>query len=366
MRMPHDNPWTECLLRGEFIFEKRFLAYSLGYVLVAFLGNGIRRRYHAAVRSNPNSPPDARGFMSLIASRPTVIAATIHAVSTSVVSAGILIAYYCRDDDDDYGDVDDGSSSPWLYRGTTDLIRIWQRVGLPISLSYFVTDSYFYCLPRRDFLIFVHHCIMCFCHYPVGCTGGATLAGAGDPVWSTWLSIVGYTSEFSTAMMNYRWYLINTLEEDWVGFGIVNGFVVSSWAGRVVLFAHLLIAEIFPRMHVFVERGQTFTYAVMVFGHASIGLLSLHWCIVMCRGGLRSLFVFKKQHRPKVLNPQQGFSFVEEVGGKKNVEDLRGTKRLKIIEEKAHKIIEEEVEAYLDGTLFTEAQAKKGQSKKKQ
>ena len=362
-----NNPWTECLLHVDSIFEKRFLLFSLGYVLVSLLGNWIQRSYHAAVRENPESPPDARSWKSLIASRPTVIAATIHAMSTSVVAVGILIAYYGNR----MYDVD-GTSSPWSYRGTTNLIHVWQRVGLPISLSYFVTDSYFYCLPRRDVIIFVHHCIMCFCHYPVSCTGGALLSGAGDAEWATWLSVVGYTSEVSTAMMNYRWYLINTLEENWIGFGIVNGFVVISWAGRVILFTHLLIAEIFPRMSMFIEQGQLFTYAVMVFGHASIGLLSLHWCIVMCRGGLKSLFVFKKQTRPAVLHPRQGFSFAEEVGGKKNIEDAPGRKRrspqdaLKIIEEEVHNIIEAEVQAYTDGTLFTAAQSQSPQSKKKQ
>jgi hypothetical protein len=360
-----NNPWTECLLHGDFIFEKRFLMFSLGYILVGSLGNRIQRSYQAAVRENPESPPDARGWKSMIASRPTVIAATLHAISTSVLAVGVLIAYYGNRTHDV-----DGPSSPWLYRGTTDLIHVWQRIGLPISLSYFVTDCYFYCLPRKDAIIFVHHCIMCFCHYPVSCAGGVTLSGAGDAEWATWLSIVGYTSEVSTALMNYRWYLINTLEENWVGFGIVNGFVVVSWAGRVILFAHLLIAEIFPRMFVFIEKGQLFTYAVMVFGHASIGLLSLHWCIVMCRGGLRSLFVFKKQKRPPGLNPQQGFSFAEEVGGRKNIEDAPVSKlrsprdALKIIEEEVQNIIEEEVQAYKDGTLFTAAQAKSGRSKK--
>lgn len=341
------NPWVECFLKGDFIFESRFLLYAIGYILVSFLGNWCHRSYHAAVQANPNSPPDSRSLKALIASRPTVIAATIHSVATSVVAVGILILYYNNQD----------SSSPWLYEGTTNLILIWQRVGLPISLSYFVTDSYFYCLPRKDLVIFIHHIIMCFCHYPVSHGSGAILAGGGDVEWVTWLSIVGYTSEVSTAMMNYRWYLINTLEDNWIGFGIVNAIVVASWAGRVMMFTYLLFVEIFPRMHLYVEQHQMFTFAVMVFGHAGIGLLSLHWCIVMCKGGLKSLFVFKKKERPKVLNPQQGFSFAEEVGGKSDNEDKSGT------EQKAPhgplKIIEEDAQAYKDGTIFSEGQTKK-------
>lgn len=310
------NPWAECLHHGEFLFERNFLLYSLVYILVSLLGNACSRHYLAAVKASPTSPPpDPHGWLSLIARRPTVIAATLHAVSTSIVAVGILIAYYSSDGD--ASSTSSPSSSPWLYHGT-NLMHIWQRVGLPLSISYFVTDSYYYCLPRKDVLIFVHHMIMCFCHYPVTCTGGATLAGAGDAEWSTWLSVVGYTSEVSTAVMNYRWYLIHTLEDDWVGFGIVNLFVVGSWAGRVVLFAYLLIVEIYPRMHVFVDHGQIFSYVVLVFGHAAIGLLSLYWCIVMSRGGLKSLFVFKKQQRTVVTHaPNQGYSFAEELADAK-------------------------------------------------
>lgn len=344
------NPWKECFLGGEFIFESRFLLYSLGYIAVAFIGNWCRDSYHAAAKANPQSPPDPRSIKSLIASRPTVIAATIHSVATSVVAVGILIAYYTNLQGDST------SATPWMFNGT-DLLQVWQRVGLPISLSYFVLDCYFYCLPRKDMIIFVHHFIMCFCHYPVAHPSGSVLCGAGDVEWVTWLSIVGYTSEVSTAVMNYRWYLINTLEKNWIGFGIVNGFVVLSWAGRVVMFTYLLVAEIFPRYQSYVEAHQLFTYCVMVFGHAGIGLLSLHWCIVMCRGGLKSLFVFKKKE-PKVLDPQQGFSFADEVSGRgDNGKDSAPSSPLKVIEEEA--------EAYKDGTIFTDEQTHKRHSKKK-
>lgn len=342
------NPWVECFLKGDLVFENRFLLYSIGYALVSIVGTWCQSSYHAAAKANPESPPDPRSFKALIASRPTVIAATIHSVATSVIAVGILVAYYSNQD----------SETPWvLHEGNTNLIRIWQRVGLPISLSYFVMDSYFYCLPRKDLVIFIHHCIMCFCHYPVSHASGAVLAGAGSVEWVTWLSIVGYTSELSTAMMNYRWYLINTLEENWIGFGIVNAVVVVGWAGRVIMFSYLLFVEIFPRMHLYVESNQVFTYAVMVFGHAGIGLLSLHWCAVMCKGGLKSLFVFKKKERG-ALNPQQGFSFADEVGGRSDNET----------EQKASngplKVIEDDAQAYTNGTIFGAQQAQTRQSKK--
>ena len=127
-------------LEGGSAFETRFVLYSLGYVLVGLVGNWCRDSYRAAVAASPKSPPDPRSLRSLIAFRPTVIAATVHSVA------------------------------------------------LPISLSYFAVDCYFYCLPRKDGLIFVHHFIMIFCHYAVGSLPGATVAGAGDPEWATWLS----------------------------------------------------------------------------------------------------------------------------------------------------------------------------------
>lgn len=222
----------------------------------------------------------------------------------------------------------------------TNLIEVWQTVGLPLSLSYFFADCFFYCLPKKDFIIFVHHVIMCFCHYPVGHNAGAVLAGAGDISWVAWLSIVGYTSEVSTAVMNYRWYLLNTLEEDWIGFGIVNVFVTSSWAGRVVMFTYLLIAEIFPRAHMYFDKKQILTFSVMVFGHFGIGLLSLYWCVIMCRGGIKSLFVFKKKSRK---NGTKSTGFAESVGLNNADSPTRGSIPKKIIHE---------ADAYVDGSLY--------------
>ena len=182
---------------------------------------------------------------------------------------------------------------------------------------------------------------MCFCHYPVSHNSGAVLAGAGDIPWVTWLSIVGYTSEVSTAVMNYRWYLLNTLEEDWIVFGIVNVFVTSSWAGRVVMFSYLLIAEIFPRAHMYFEKKQILTFSVMVFGHIGIGMLSLYWCIIMCRGGVKSLFTFKKKYR-KAGDDKQA-SFAESVGLNSGDSPARESLPKKIIHEAG---------AYVDGSLF--------------
>ncbi|KAL7521013.1 hypothetical protein ACHAWX_005708 [Stephanocyclus meneghinianus] len=326
------NPWRECYREGAGIFETRFSVYFAVFTIFYLIGYAIQRNHDAAVKAN-RSPPDPRSLGALIASRPTVIAGTVHSLVTAVIAVGILILHYIQ--------LGRGfSQSAWVYEGT-DLIRVWQTVVLPLSLSYFVADCFFYCLPKKDAIIFFHHVVMCFCHYPVGHNRGAILAGAGDIQWVTWLSIVGYTSEVSTAVMNYRWYLLNTLEEDWIGFGIVNCFVAASWAGRVVMFTYLLLVEIFPRAHLYIAKKQILTFTVMVFGHFGIGMLSLYWCILMCRGGIRSLFVFKK--KAQVQDPNKKSSFAELVGlsnaGSPNRESIS-------------KKILHEADAYVDGTLF--------------
>ena len=60
-------------------------------------------------------------------------------------------------------------------------------------------------MPKGDGLILFHHLVMCVCHYPVGSGAGARLAGAGDARWVVWLSMMGYLSEVSNPLMNYRW-----------------------------------------------------------------------------------------------------------------------------------------------------------------
>ena len=98
------------------------------------------------------------------------------------------------------------------------------------------------------------------------------------------------------------------------------------------------------------------------FAYAGIGLLSLYWCIVMCKGGIKSLFVFKKpQHRNNnTAIAQRGLSFAEEVSGKRLDNGSAACHHTS----SPLKIIEEEAEAYKDGSLFSEIPSDERQSKK--
>ena len=55
--------------------------------------------------------------------------------------------------------------------------------------------------------------------------------------------MMGYLSEVSNPLMNYRWWLIHTLQEHWIGFAVVNVLIIVSFALRIVLMGYLLAFE---------------------------------------------------------------------------------------------------------------------------
>lgn len=322
------NPWREAhrsdAEEGGNKFLTSFLFFLVTFAALNALGKFIGKR-------RPDSP---------LSTRPTVLAGTFHALATSAISIYLLVA---RPSDDVR--VSALSSEP-----TIDW-SLWQAVAIPLSLAYFAADAVWYCLPRSDGLIFFHHVIMCFCHYPIINHAGATLAGGGDAPFSTWLSVVGYTSEVSTCLMNYRWYLLQTLEGDWIGFAVVNVLVVLSWSYRIVLFAYLLLWEIMPRTPQYVEKKQLLTYFIMFSGHAIIGALSIYWLSLMCKGGIKGLLTFRRKKRKK-LPEVGGFSFGDDIGREGSVQD----------EKMGHGLIQQSVDeakGYVEGTLFQSSSKQK-------
>ena len=130
------------------------------------------------------------------------------------------------------------------------------------------------------------------CHYPLGEELGAYIAGAGAPEWCTWLSMIGYLSEWTTAFLNVRWLLAHTLKKHHVSFSIVSFLLLMTYAYRLLLFPYLLVVEILPRYEAYVRMQQVWTFYTMVIGHLVVLQLSIQWVALILKVGLRSFLVF--------------------------------------------------------------------------
>lgn len=108
--------------------------YELCIVICTFIWLTLHR---LAIRFSKKVGPPLQG-------RPTFIANNIHCITTSLSALYLL----CQ--------------SP-----ETRDYYIWQRWVLPFSISYFVADFCWYCVPTGDLLITMHHFVMILCHYPV-------------------------------------------------------------------------------------------------------------------------------------------------------------------------------------------------------
>lgn len=240
------------------------LEYSILAILAAFL---LLHFTMLAIRPYLGEP---------LASRPTFVANQIHCTTVSLLSLYLLVTKPGNDVSD---------------------FKLWQTIGIPISVAYFLADILWYCVPTGDKLILCHHITMILCHYPAGSPHGATFCGLGDAMWSVKLSMLGYLCELANPLMNYRWWLLQTLEKNRIDFPVVNVMLVVSFALRGVLLVWLLARMVLPRAAEFIEAKQVFIYTLAVLGHVIILLLTLYWLKVLCRGGLKSLLVFKKPEK---------------------------------------------------------------------
>jgi len=240
--------------------------------------HGLKRPSAATIR--PSVPPlrtsvtrGPRSWLgSTLASRTTLVANHLHCTAVSVLAVYLLARH---------------------PRGTLEDYRSWQVLGLPLSLAYFLGDIYWYCIPQRDYLIAFHHATMLACHYPVGSDAGAALCGAGDALFAVRLSLLGYLCELSNPLMNWRWWLMQTLQAHRWDFAVVNVLLMLSFVLRAVLLGWLLCGVLLPRAADFVEAKQVFIYGTCVLGHGVILALSLFWLRVLLKNGLRGLLVFR-------------------------------------------------------------------------
>jgi len=330
------NPWKECWretwrnakLDGSDaasvsatvgVFLRPFLPYLVLFVVLNELGKRLGRRYGGP-----------------LSSRPTFLAGLFNSAATSALSLYLLVV----PSGEGRGSEGEGEDLSHWY--------LWQTVAIPLSLAYFAVDCIYYCLPRGDWLIFVHHVVIAFCHYPALNRSGAAMAGCGDAGWVFWISAIGYSGEASTVLMNYRWYLIQTLEGDWWGFGFNNVLVVLSWAARVVLYPYLLAVEILPRAGLWMEHRQIMTLLTWVLGHSIIGLLSLYWLLILLKGGVKPLLTFQKSSKKKDSS-SGGFSFGDDIGRGREVRKGKDATNRSI---GRWILIQQKARGWVEGTLF--------------
>mmetsp|Transcript_14542 Transcript_14542/g.19388 ORF Transcript_14542/g.19388 Transcript_14542/m.19388 type:complete len:160 (+) Transcript_14542:30-509(+) len=156
---------------------------------------------------------------------------------------------------------------------------------------------------------------MLMCHYPVSSDAGSVLCGAGDPLWAIKLSLMGYLCEISNPIMNWRWWLIQTLEKNRLDFAVVNVVLVSTFAARAVLLVYLLVFKFGLRIMEFIEMKQVFIFFIGMLGHFVILLLTLYWLKVLCRGAPKSWLVFTP---PPNRKKDGGFTFGNDMGRNKS------------------------------------------------
>lgn len=222
------------------------------------------------------------GLLSdVLASRPTVVANQLHCSSVTLLALYLLVT----------GDDTNVES-----------YALWQEWCIPFSMGYFCGDILWYAIPAKysplsstasfDRLILVHHATILMCTYPVATAAGAELAGAGSALWAVRLNLLNYLCELSNPLMNYRWYLMQTLPAHRADFAATVLLLVATLAGRVVLLGWLLLCYVLPKAALFIEAKQVFVYYAIVMGHILILLLSLYWLKVLTKPGLQRMLEF--------------------------------------------------------------------------
>lgn len=275
------SPWRAALFDGDHQYEHSILWYLTFYLVL--------HAFSVHVLSKIVGEP--------LKQRPTIIASTFHALTTALISTLLLIwpmALGCTSEN--------------------EVAYVWQRKVLPLSVSYFIADILWYCIPKRDVAITIHHLVMIGCHYPIGEPNGALVAGAGDEVWCVFLSILGYTAEWTTALLNMRWWISHTMtkvsKSGLAFFQIVSFLVLVSYASRLFLMPYL-ISLIAPRLELYADKRQLLTYAVALLGHIVVLLMSMQWMsYIYYAGGCRNFCTFQPAKTSKA--PGQ-FNFRDEL-----------------------------------------------------
>ena len=141
-------PWTASLT-GDLDFE--------AFVLFWFVFLVVLRRLVMLL-------PPTTYTSKEITKRPTIVVVMLHSLVCSLASFAVIVPAGTPTDD----------SIP-------NTVMIWRRGVLSFSTAYWLFDLIYYCYPREDFLIAVHHIAILVCNYPIGDAAGVAALETLNP-----------------------------------------------------------------------------------------------------------------------------------------------------------------------------------------
>jgi len=248
--------WLSGILNEDRSHEVRIVAYFLGFVLLNYLSVLFSKAYGHPLNL-----------------RPTIVGSTFHAVVTGTSSVVVV------------------TLGPEYY-------PIWQTILVPFSLGYFLADICLYCIPKRDFLITIHHITMLTCHFPVGEDVLAFMCSGGQKEFIIWLSMCGYTSEIVIPILSFRWWQTQVLKEHCRSFAITGGMIIICFVIRCVTML-FLTKKVIDNYDNFIAYEQYLPLGVCVVGHVTICLMSLYWLFVILRNGVPRYLTFTEPPKSK-------------------------------------------------------------------
>lgn len=271
------SPWTQALT-GDVNFELAVAAWFAVLVTIRYLTISVAQR---APRSK---------LRDELTSRPTVVPVMLHSLVTTFGAAAVSIL--------SSGNPSDASTS----------VEVWRRYVLPFSSAYWLFDLVFYCWPKSDSLIAIHHVAILLCNYPVGDNAGrAAVEALNAPGCNVVLaSVNGYLAEATTFLLYTRWCLAHTLnQQHWV-YSANNLLLLGSWVWVRLLhapyFLYFRIADTCAvntsPLGLYTAMGFT-TYGLMI-------AMSAIWLLQLTKNGIRAFLVLDKGSRNAGAVPSFG------------------------------------------------------------
>ena len=213
--------------------------------------------------------------------RPTVVPVLLHSFVMTVAAIAVILPA--------------GQPSSEAIPQT---ILVWRRAVLPFSMAYWLFDLLFYCYPKQDTLIAVHHLAIMVMNWPIGDNAGAAALAALDPACNVVMcSATGYTLEATTFLLYVRWLLANVLAEHHWAYSATSALLLFSWVYLRMLYSpYFMLVTVGSSCSLssplaFYTFVGCATYTLMVF-------MSGLWLLQLLRHGLRAFLVFQGVRRP--------------------------------------------------------------------